>query len=508
MRLLLLNPPHTAIGSRCVPDDHLPPLGLLAIGGPLLDAGHQVELLDADLVNLPQAAIVDEVCRRAPDALLVGHAGSTSAHPTIAAVTAEVRARLPHTRIVYGGVYPTYHWGDVLQAEPHVDVIVRGEGEDTAVKLFAALEAGVPLDTVRGVAFRKLGVPFKTPDAVMITNLDAYRVGWELVDLSRYHYWGGKRAVVMQFSRGCPHLCSYCGQRGFWTRWRHRSPKAFAAEIARLHREHGVEVVNLADENPTSQRKAWREFLEALIAEDVRVILVGSTRADDLVRDADILHLYKKAGVARFLLGTESTDEATLERIKKGATGAVDREAIRLLREHDILSLATWVVGFEEETASDYLRGFRQLAHYDPDQVQLLYVTPHRWTQFYAQAQDRRVIQPDRKKWDYKHQVLATRHLPPWLVIGFVKLMEVGMQLRPKALLRALHHRDPAIAAAQRWYYRVGRRVWFHEWANFLFRERRVADGPSVRELWGAPQVAEEAPLALAPRQPSPAVVG
>ena len=29
MKIVLINPPHTAIGSR-VPDDHLPPLGLLA----------------------------------------------------------------------------------------------------------------------------------------------------------------------------------------------------------------------------------------------------------------------------------------------------------------------------------------------------------------------------------------------------------------------------------------------------------------------------------------------
>ena len=44
MRFVLINPPHTAIGSR-VPDDHLPPLGLLSIGGPLIDAGHRVRLL-------------------------------------------------------------------------------------------------------------------------------------------------------------------------------------------------------------------------------------------------------------------------------------------------------------------------------------------------------------------------------------------------------------------------------------------------------------------------------
>ncbi|TGT20341.1 radical SAM protein, partial [Mesorhizobium sp. M4B.F.Ca.ET.172.01.1.1] len=112
----------------------------------------------------------------------------------------------------------------------------------------------------------------------------------------RYSYWGGKRAVIMQFSRGCPHLCNYCGQRGFWTRWRHRDPVKFAQEIAWLHREHGVELINLADENPTSSKKAWRAFLDAMIAENVPVLIVGSTRAADIVRNDDTLHFYPKAG--------------------------------------------------------------------------------------------------------------------------------------------------------------------------------------------------------------------
>jgi len=74
-----------------------------------------------------------------------------------------------------------------------------------------------------------------------------------------------------------------------------------------------------AGENPTSSRRQWRLFLEAKIAENVKVTIVGSTRADDIVRDADILLLYKQAGVLRFLLGIESTDEATLQTVKKGA---------------------------------------------------------------------------------------------------------------------------------------------------------------------------------------------
>ena len=46
MRVLLINPPHPAVSSRCH-EGQMPPLGLLAVGGPLIDAGHTVKLIDA-----------------------------------------------------------------------------------------------------------------------------------------------------------------------------------------------------------------------------------------------------------------------------------------------------------------------------------------------------------------------------------------------------------------------------------------------------------------------------
>jgi anaerobic magnesium-protoporphyrin IX monomethyl ester cyclase len=369
----------------------------------------------------------------------------------------------------------------------------------------AALERQTPLAGVRGIAFRDNGRPVATAPALVIRDLDVYRVGWELIDHSRYSYWGGLRAVVVQFSRGCPHLCNYCGQRGFWTRWRHRDPVRFAAELARLHRDHGVRVINFADENPTVSKKVWRRFLEALIAEDVPLILVGSTRAGDIVRDADILHLYKQAGWERFLLGLESTDDKTLDLIRKGASSSIDREAIRLLRRHGILSMATWVVGFEEETDRDYWRGLRQLLSYDPDQIQMLYVTPHRWTPYYRFAVARTVIQTDRRRWDYKHQVLATRHMRPWRVLLWFKFIELVMQARPRALYRVLLHPDRGLRHAMRWYTQMGRRVWPYEIRNFL-RDPLRKDGPTVAEFWGAAQDAEEEWMTVRPL-PAPATV-
>lgn len=389
MKITLINPPHTAIGSR-IPNEHLPPLGLLLVGGPLIDAGFTVRLIDAEFGPLPLVEIVRQVQILETNVVMIGHSGSSTAHPTVVELCRLLKLVMPELTIVYGGVHPTYHWDEILLECADIDIIVRGEGEETARQLMHALASGADLDQLQGIAFRRSGDIVATPRATMIRDLDAYRIGWELIDFTRYSYWGGKRAVVVQFARGCPYLCSYCGQRGFWTQWRHRDPVKLARELAWLHRKHGVELINFADELPTGSRKHWQAFLEALIAERVPLLLVGSTRASDIVRDRDILHLYKRAGVIRFLLGIESYDDETIRKIKKGATTSEDRRAIQLLREHGIISMATYVVGFNEESDRDYWKSYRHLLRYDPDQVQLLYATPHRWTPFYATVEDER----------------------------------------------------------------------------------------------------------------------
>ncbi len=493
-KIFLINPPHTAIGSR-VPKEHLPPLCLLSIGGPLLDQGFHVELLDAEFGPMAIEQIVEAVVRAWPHVVMVGHSGSTSAHATIDALTRLIRKKSPGTWIVYGGVFPTYHWEDILNQCPQIDFIVRGQGELTATLLATALYAGSGIANITGIAYRKQAHPITTRKAELIDHLDDFRIGWELIDHAKYSYWGNQRAVVVQFSRGCPHACNYCGQRGFWTQWRHRDPVKFARELAWLHREHGVEVINFADELPTGSRKAWQTFLEALIAEKVNLTLVGSTRASDIVRDADILHLYREAGVIRFLLGIETYSESTLKKIGKGTSCNSDKEAIRLLRRHGIISMATYVVGFEEESDRDYWHSLKHLLEYDPDQIQILYVTPHRWTPFYSTVEERKVIQIDTRKWDYKHQVLATNKVPPWRVLLWVKTIEVILQLRPKALLRTFFSKGDDFAHGMRWYAKMGRRVWFREIAEFVFGGGPSASGPTLRAFWGESLAASEEAL-------------
>src|SRR5215471_12108383 len=156
MRILLINVPHPAIGSR-IPDDHLPPLGLLSIGGPLIDDGHEVRLIDGEFGPMPKQTIVAEASLFRPDAVLFGHSGSTSGHPVIAGIASAIAAVLPRALIVYGGVFPTYHWREILADEPYVTAIVRGEGEETARRLIAAIEHGGEFGNIPGIAWRDRG---------------------------------------------------------------------------------------------------------------------------------------------------------------------------------------------------------------------------------------------------------------------------------------------------------------------------------------------------------------
>ena len=483
MKILLVNPPHLSIGSR-LPKEHLPPLGLLAIGGPLIDAGYEVELFDADFHNHATLYVASEVLKREPAVVMLGHSGSTSAQPVINEITKLIREKNAGIKIIIGGVFPTYHWHEVLQNNPQIDYIICGEGEQTTLNLINALSNNVDPAIVKGLALRINGVPEITPPGDIIDNIDEFRVGWELMKGYDYTYWGKYKAVVIQFSRGCQHSCTFCGQRSFWRQWRHRSPQLLADEFEMLHKKYGIVVFDFADENPAADREAWKELLEAIIVKKMNIILVGSIRADHIVRDADILHLYKQAGFDRFLLGIENYDEDVLQNLKKGSTVSNDREAIRLLRKHDIISMATYVVGFGDEKTKDFYNSLKHLLSYDPDQIQLMYATPHKWTPYYEEVKDREIILTDQRKWDFKHQVLAMKYLKPWQTIIYTKLIEVVLQSRPKTLMRLLFHRDKRFRHGMSWYTNIGKRVWLWELFEFFFLTKPAQDKMKLKDFW------------------------
>jgi len=284
MRVLLVNPPYQTLTSK-FGVGHQIPLGLLMVGGPLLDAGHDVRLIDAECRRLKIRDILRVLRAFDPDVVMTGHAGSTPAHSVCIEMLRAIKDVHPRVITVYGGVHPTYHAELLLKREPSVDVIVRGEGEATSLELVQTVQASeggsqllpghLSLESVAGLGYRAGERIVLTPERMPMRDLDSYRTAWELIDdWSRYRCFGLGHAAIVQFSRGCPHRCTYCGQHGFWVQWRHRDPVKLADEIEWLYRAHDIRFITLADENPTTSQELWRRFLaESGWAETARAVL-------------------------------------------------------------------------------------------------------------------------------------------------------------------------------------------------------------------------------------------
>lgn len=487
MKILLINPPYQTWTSN-VGVGHQIPLGLLMIGGPLLDAGHEVRLLDAEEGRLSLREIEREVCSWQPDIVMTGHAGSTPAHEVCLQTLRAAKQGRNDVPCIYGGVFPTYHARGILQSESAVDFIVRGEGEATALELVQALSQNANcenrvLDCMAGISFRRGNEVVDNKDRAPIRPLDQFRVGWELIEnWDKYRCFGLGRAAIVQWSRGCPHHCTYCGQFGFWVNWRHRDVVKMADEIEWLHRAHQIRFFTLADENPTTHKETWKRFLQEIARRELPIQFFATIRATDIVRDADILPLYRQAGIQYILMGIETTDESVLQQIRKGSTTRHDFEACQLLKQNGIFSVIGHVVGLGEETWRGFRQTLRQLKLYDGDYLNAMYVTPHSWSEFAQEVAEAPVVQTDQSKWDYRHQVLGQKTLKPWQIFLGVKWLEVCFHLQPRKLLAMLTMPDRDLRRQTLWTLFHTGMVWLAEVGEFVFSTSFARQPRTLRE--------------------------
>ena len=467
-RVVLLTPARRFIANRFGLGYQIP-LGLVLIGGPLVDAGHAVRLIDNDLYGWGAERLVAELRAFLPDCVLLGHTGWPAAHSTCLATAEVIRAALPGVRVGYGGVYPSYAADATLEACPAVDVVVRGEAEQTAVDLVAAWERGTPLNEVEGITWRNGGSITSNRPRPPNQDLDRYRPGWELVDWPGYTLFGIGRSAGMQFSRGCPLTCTYCGQWMFWKQWRHRSPENLADELTKLARDYGVKIVWLADENFAADRNAAAEVLRRLIDAKLGLSLNVNMTAADVVQQQDLLHLYKAAGVDYVVMGVESLEDGVVAAVRKNNPYAVSKQAVRLLRQHGIISLTNIIYGLEDESLATVRRKLNKICELDPDILNAVYLTPHFWTAAGRDIHPHEIIQLDQRLWTYRNQVIATPYLSPWALFWSVKATEAFFHLRPKALVRLFHGGDWRVRRILRASLLVGVRVVLAEIYEFLF---------------------------------------
>lgn len=482
-RILLVNPARHFIANQNGLG-YLTPLGLVSIGGPLVDAGYTVKLIDHDAYGWSFKKLLAEIGKYKPDYVLLGHSGSTASHKVAIKTIHEIKTAYPQIKIIYGGVYPSYADQSILRECSDVDFIVRGEGEQTIVELIQAIENNTNLEAVEGITWRNGHQIIANRSRAPIQNLDAYRLGWELLDWPLYKMFGFQRAAGLQFSRGCPLTCSYCGQWMFWKKWRHRSPENIVEQMKILSRDYGVDYIWFADENFSADKDTVKRLLELIIAAKLDLSLNINMTAADVVRDADIMPLYKAAGIDYMVMGVESLKDNVIVNIRKNNPFEISKEAVRLLRQNNILSLTNIIYGLEQESWRTIREKFKGMLELDSDILNAMYLTPHFWTAQGKTVKVTDVIQSDLNKWSYRNQVIATPNLSPLELFIGVKLTEALYHLRPQALRRIFFDTDKRYLKIMRSSMWAGIRVILAEIFEFILQTKFSAQG-SLHKLPG-----------------------
>ncbi|MEO1170642.1 MAG: magnesium-protoporphyrin IX monomethyl ester anaerobic oxidative cyclase [Myxococcota bacterium] len=265
--------------------------------------------------------------------------------------------------------------------------------EDRVRSNLWAIDAG-QLETQRqniaGLAYRDNDKIVATPANPPIRKLDGLHADWSILDWDDYIYIPlGKRVAIPNFARGCPFTCSFCSQWKFWRTYRARTPKNFVDEIERLVNDHDVGFFILADEEPTINRKKFIALCEELIERDLDIQWGINTRVTDILRDEDVLPLYRKAGLVHVSLGTEASAQLNLERFRKETTVAENKRAIQLLRKNGMVAEAQFIIGLENETPETIEDTYKWAMDWQCDMANWIMYTPWPFSDLFEELADK-----------------------------------------------------------------------------------------------------------------------
>lgn len=427
-KVLLVTPPYKCWGVQVI--GTWPPLHLTYLAGAAVEAGHETRIFDAMNRELTHEDVRAEIERYQPDVVVtldylpVTGAIATATVPSALKLLNIAKEVNPEITTVLGGPHPTFMYDEILgDHDNRVDFILRGEMEATFPELLGVVESGGDAREVKGLAFRADGEIVATPVRPHIEDLDAIKPAWDLLDWSDYHYniepWGRMASVLT--SRGCMMGCSFCSHRQFWRGdWRSRTPENVMEEIRELTEVYEVEFITLIDPYPTHDRERWEHLLDLLIAEDLPVHLLMETRVEDVVRDADILHKYRDAKVIHLYLGAESSTDEMLASLNKGTSVDLNKQALDLAREHDIMTEASFMVGGVDETPESIQKTIEVAIRLNPDIAVFPVLTPMPFTPLHEELKDRI------REHDYSKYNLATPIVEPYAMTREEVMIALG----------------------------------------------------------------------------------
>ena len=206
------------------------PIGLAYLAAVLEADGNEVTVFDCLASEIEQEKLKEKLSSLNPN--VIGISSMTPMVPSTMLAAKGAKEACPQATVVLGGPHATFMDKEILTQEPEVDVIVRGEGEQTLLELTQKITSRQGLETVEGITFRKDGQIVQNPNRSNIQDLDKLPFpAYKNFPLDRYRLFG-KLFFPVITSRGCPFQCSFCtSSRILGKQYRARSPKILVMSL-------------------------------------------------------------------------------------------------------------------------------------------------------------------------------------------------------------------------------------------------------------------------------------
>lgn len=408
-KIMLITPPyHSGVVEAA---GSWPNLGFIYLAGHLRAKGHEVILYDAMIKGHDLERIKAEIEQQKPDVVCsTGYTASINDGLAVIRLAKEIN---PGILTVVGGIHANFCYTEMLEQHSYLDFVVRGEGEVTFPMLLETLEKGEDLSAIQGIAFRSEDRVVATEGRPFVEDLDTLIPAWDLVEWEDYSFYvmPGSRLGTVNSSRGCPHQCSFCSQRKFWEQtYRERKPEKFVEELEHLRDTYGVNVVMLSDEYPTRNRERWEHILDLMIERNTGMNLLLETCVEDILRDEDIMHKYKKAGVVHIYVGVEATDQIKLDKFNKNISCQQSRKCLKILNQAGIITECSFVLGTPDETVESIENTLELAKHYGPDFAHFLMLAPWPYADMYEELKDY-IEEWDYSKYNFVEPVIKPRSM-------------------------------------------------------------------------------------------------
>lgn len=332
------------------------------IAAVLEQVGYGVEILDCPVEGCDFSDLASRLQMMSPS--VVGITATTFNRLDAFQAASIVRETLPAATVVLGGVHASFTAHDTLEHVSAIDIVCRGEGEETFLEVVQALSHEKELGPIAGISYRRGNQIVHNPDRPFIQDLDSLPMpAYHLLPMDKY---GQKMpfldvpAALVMTSRGCPGNCVFCSTRAMWGKVvRSRSAGSILDEIELLFREYGAQGVWLYDDTFTFNRVHVEAFIEEIHKRNLGFPWYCEVRVDTV--DYDLLKRMRDAGCYYISFGIETATPRLLKKIAKGITIERVEQVIDWINQLGTKAKAFFMVGLPGETFSEALSTIRYM---------------------------------------------------------------------------------------------------------------------------------------------------